>query len=120
MLDLALLYRRQGFTSAFAEALAEATALDPSNRQAAALATGYFRQNVDTRLEDLELYDSQTEEVLHKNLALNEMTDDMQIAEAVSTALSSRIDNLEEEDEEVVLDEIKNATIEDLEKMKID
>lgn len=76
----------------------------------------YFRQNVDNMLDDLQLYDAETEQVLEANLALNEGYDDMQIAEAVSSALSQRIDSAAEE---VTLEDVKNATIEDLEKMHV-
>lgn len=45
-LDLALLERRAGNTAQFAYWLAEAAACDPSYRDAAALAAGYFHANV--------------------------------------------------------------------------
>jgi hypothetical protein len=76
----------------------------------------YFRQNVDGMLDDLQLYDSETEHVLETNLAINEGYDDMQIAEAVSSALSQKIDRAAKE---VTLQDVKEATIEDLEKMHI-
>jgi hypothetical protein len=77
----------------------------------------YFRQNVDGMLDDLQLYDSETEQVLEANLALNEGYDDLEIAQAVSSALSKKIDR---EAEEVTLEDVKKATIEDLERMQID
>jgi hypothetical protein len=76
----------------------------------------YFRQNIDGMLDDLQLYDSETEQVLEANLAINEGYDDMQIAEAVSSALSQKIDRAAKE---VTLEDVKQATIEDLEKMHI-
>lgn len=45
-LDLALLHRRAGNSEQFAHWLAEAAAIDPSHRTAAAVAAGYFRANV--------------------------------------------------------------------------
>lgn len=77
----------------------------------------YFRQNVDSMLDDLQLYDAETEQALETNLALNEGYDDMQIADAVSSALSQKIDKAAAE---VTLDDVKEATIEDLEKMHVD
>jgi DNA repair exonuclease SbcCD ATPase subunit len=76
----------------------------------------YFRQNVDEMVDDLELYDRETEDVLNKNLALNQMVEDEQIAEAVSTALAHEV----HDDEGVSLDDIKDATIDDLERMPAD
>ncbi|MFP4600643.1 MAG: hypothetical protein ACLFVJ_20475 [Persicimonas sp.] len=78
----------------------------------------YFRQNVDSMLDDLQLYDAETEQVLEANLALNEGYDDMQIADAVSSALAQKIERASE-DQEVTLQDVKEATIEDLEKMHI-
>jgi ABC-type transporter Mla subunit MlaD len=81
----------------------------------------YFRQNVDRMVDDLELYDDETEQVLNENLALNDMVNDERIAEAVSTALVHEMDDEQgAEDEEVTLDEVKEATIQDLEKMSVD
>ncbi len=81
----------------------------------------YFRQNVDQMVDDLELYDHETERVLDQNMALNDMVDDERIAEAVSTALVHEMDDPQEaDDEKVVLEEVKEATIEDLEKMSVD
>ena len=80
----------------------------------------YFRQNVDQMVDELELYDAETERVLDKNMALNEMVDDERIADAVSTALVHEMDDREggaEQEEKVTLEEVKEATIEDLEKM---
>ncbi len=76
----------------------------------------YFRQNVDSMLDDLHLYDSETEQVLEANLAINEGYDDMEIAHAVSAALSHKIDQAADE---VTLEDVKHATIEDLEKMHV-
>jgi predicted nucleic acid-binding Zn-ribbon protein len=81
----------------------------------------YFRQNVDRMVDDLELYDDETEQVLNENLALNDMVNDERIAEAVSTALVHEMDDEQaSENEEVTLDEVKEATIQDLEKMSVD
>lgn len=81
----------------------------------------YFRQNVDRMVDDLELYDDETEQVLNENLALNDMVNDERIAEAVSTALVHEMDDEQaSEDEKVTLDEVKEATIQDLEKMSVD
>ncbi len=52
----------------------------------------YFRQNVDNMVDELELYDEETERVLVGNLAVNEIYDDMRIADAVSEALSRQIE----------------------------
>ncbi len=51
----------------------------------------YFRSNVDQMVEDLHLYDSETENVLQNNLAMNQVYDDMQIAEAISIAMEQKI-----------------------------
>lgn len=76
----------------------------------------YFRQNVDQMVNELELYDRKTEDVLNKNLALTEMVEDEKIAEAVSTSLAQEVDR----SSSVSLDDIKDATIDDLEKMPAD
>lgn len=55
-MDMALLQRRRGDTAGFAEALAQATALDPSNVDAAALAAGYFQQHVEDAYGQAELF----------------------------------------------------------------
>ena len=61
----------------------------------------YFRSNVDQMVDDLQLYDSETEGVLQGNLALNQVYDDMQVAEAISIAMEQKIaldlENLGEE-----------------------
>ena len=83
----------------------------------------YFRQNVDRMVDELELYDDETQRVLDENEALNEIVDDERIAEAVSTSLAHEIDRErddEDDDEKVVLQDVKEATIEDLEKMSVD
>jgi len=54
-LDLALLHKRRGDRDAFTDALAEAMAADPSNREAAAIAAGFFRMNVDDPYAEAEL-----------------------------------------------------------------
>lgn len=81
----------------------------------------YFRQNVDQMVDELELYDDETERVLERNLALNEVVDDEQIAEAVSSALVHEMEGDEKKGEaDVTLDDVKEATIEDLEKMSVE
>lgn len=52
----------------------------------------YFRENVDNMISDLDLYDSETESVLAGNLAMNEVYDEMQIAEALTVAMAARLD----------------------------
>jgi tetratricopeptide (TPR) repeat protein len=54
-LDLALLKQSQGDLGAFSTWLAEATAIDASNRKAAALAAGFFRANVKDPTAEAEL-----------------------------------------------------------------
>lgn len=54
-LDLALLKQSQGDLDGFSEWLAEATAIDASNRKASALAAGFFRANVDDPAAEAEL-----------------------------------------------------------------
>ncbi|MEM7227907.1 MAG: hypothetical protein AAF432_03745 [Planctomycetota bacterium] len=53
--DYALMLRRAGDSEGFATWLAESTAIDPSNRSAAALAAGYFQHNVDDTYGAAEL-----------------------------------------------------------------
>ncbi len=57
----------------------------------------YFRQNVDTMIEDLELYDEETEKVLRENQARNEILDELQTERALSSALARKIDALADE-----------------------
>lgn len=52
----------------------------------------YFRNNVDKMVDELELYDTETEVVLESNLAMNSVYDEMQIAEAISLALEQQIE----------------------------
>ena len=54
-LELARLHYRRGDTAEYAARLAESVALDPSNTEAAALAVGYFRMNVDDAYAEAEL-----------------------------------------------------------------
>ncbi len=54
-LDLALLQRRHGDMEAFADALADAAATDPSNRSAAGMAAGFFRMHVEDPYAEAEL-----------------------------------------------------------------
>jgi len=59
-LDLALLKQAQGDLDSFSKWLAEATAIDASNRKAAALAAGFFRANVEDPAAEAELLISLT------------------------------------------------------------
>lgn len=52
----------------------------------------YFRENVDAMLEEMELYDDETHQILAGNLALNEGYDQMDIAGAMSLALADKIE----------------------------
>lgn len=54
-MDLALLERRRGDSRAFAEWLAEAVKLDPSNHAAASLAAGFFRMHLTDPFAEAEL-----------------------------------------------------------------
>lgn len=48
----------------------------------------YFSEQVDGMVEELSLYDEETEKVLAKNAAMNQLSAEMRIAEAVTTALA--------------------------------
>lgn len=50
----------------------------------------YFRDNLDTLLEDLRVYDDQTRDVLERNLAMSRETEQRRIAEAVRVALERK------------------------------
>ena len=50
----------------------------------------YFRENLDTLMQELEVYDSQTVEVLERNLAVSRETEQRRIAEAVQVALARK------------------------------
>lgn len=52
----------------------------------------YFRENIDSMLEEMELYDDETERILTGNLALNDGYDQLNIAEAMSVALADKIE----------------------------
>ena len=49
---------------------------------------GFFRQNLDRLMGDLEIYDDQTRSVLDKNLALSREVEEQRIAQAVQMALT--------------------------------
>lgn len=77
-LDAALLYREQGRVDRFADKIAQATALDATNKDAAALAYSFFTQRVDDRGGAFELLasllkadplDSTTHETIARLLA---------------------------------------------------
>ncbi|CAN0434147.1 unnamed protein product, partial [Laminaria digitata] len=65
----------------------------------------YFRSNVDQMVDELELYDTETETVLQGNLAMNEVYDDMQIAEAISLALERQIEEAASESDAQYIEE---------------
>ncbi len=77
----------------------------------------YFRENVDTMIEDLELYDEETEAALSGNLVFNEVIDDLDVEKALAGALAREIDALEvpqeqaEQEQKVVL-EFEQQTVE--------
>lgn len=50
----------------------------------------YFRQNLDTLIKDLEVYDDETRAVLDKNLELSQAIEEERIAEAVKVALDKK------------------------------
>lgn len=52
----------------------------------------YFRENIDGMLEDLDLYDSRTEQILAGNLALTQGYDEMTGARALDSALVLEIE----------------------------
>jgi hypothetical protein len=66
----------------------------------------YFRDNVDTMIEDLDLYDAETEEALRENNLHNQVMNDLDLDGALSGALAKKIDKLAEEmdAQKVVLD----------------
>lgn len=57
----------------------------------------YFRRNVDTMIEDLELYDEETEKVLRENQVRNEILDELETERSLSSALAKKIDALAHE-----------------------
>ena len=57
----------------------------------------YFRNNVDRMIDDLELYDEETERVLAENQARNDILDEMEMERSMSSALARRIDRLADE-----------------------
>ena len=52
----------------------------------------FFRQNLDNLMQELELYDDQTQDVLTRNLEMSKQIEDQRIAEAVKVALEVRND----------------------------
>jgi len=52
----------------------------------------FFRSNLDNLMDELELYDDETQKVLDKNLALSKKIEEERIAEAVKVALDRRAD----------------------------
>lgn len=63
----------------------------------------YFRDNVDSMVDDLRLYDSETERVLNRNHLFNESLDDLDVEGALAGVLAQEIDALGVPEEEVVL-----------------
>lgn len=57
----------------------------------------YFRANVDRMIDELELYDEETEQVLQENQARNEILDEMEMERSLSSALARKIDALADE-----------------------
>lgn len=64
----------------------------------------YFRDNVDSMVNDLELFDSETERVLTKNNLYNESLDDLDVEDALAGVLAQKIDALGVSEEEVMLE----------------
>ena len=50
----------------------------------------FFRANLDNLLEELELYDDETRQVLDKNLEMSRQIEDQRIQEAVAIALERK------------------------------
>ncbi len=75
----------------------------------------YFRENVDGMIEDLELYDEETEAVLSENLVVNEVMDDMDVERALSSALAKEIEALGVPEDEVVFDTAGAEEVEEAE-----
>ena len=79
----------------------------------------YFRENVDQMIDDMELYDDETEAVLSSNLALNQIHDEVQIADAISMALSRQIEQAAAQaalrDEEESIEDVEQTVLEQLE-----
>ncbi len=50
----------------------------------------YFREIVDRMVENLQLYDEETERVLAKNLAMNELDKELRMAEALTMAIATQ------------------------------
>lgn len=57
----------------------------------------YFRNNVDRMIDDLELYDEETERVLAENQVRNDILDELEMEKSLSSALARRIDRLADE-----------------------
>lgn len=57
----------------------------------------YFRRNVDSMIEDLELYDEETAKVLRENQVRNEILDELETEKSLSSALARKIDALADE-----------------------
>lgn len=51
----------------------------------------YFRENIDEMIADMNLYDEETELMLASNLAVNQVYDELQIADAVSVAMAAQL-----------------------------
>lgn len=57
----------------------------------------YFRNNVDRMIDELELYDEETEQVLRENQVRNDILDEMEMEKSLSSALARKIDRLADE-----------------------
>ncbi len=57
----------------------------------------YFRNNVDRMIDELELYDEETEQVLRENQVRNDILDELELEKSLSSALARRIDRLADE-----------------------
>lgn len=57
----------------------------------------YFRNNVDRMIDELQLYDAETEKVLQENHMRNEILDEIELERSLSSSLAQRIDRLAEE-----------------------
>lgn len=50
----------------------------------------YFRENVDSMIEDLQIYDAETEAVLNENMSFNEAFDELDVEQALSAAIAKK------------------------------
>jgi hypothetical protein len=50
----------------------------------------YFRENVDSMIQDLEVYDAETERVLSESVTFNEAFDELDVEKALSEAIARK------------------------------